>query len=311
MEYKNNKKSYEVIIPEHEEIRDWFKVSSNRKKVWNVELWLLEELKKICEKHNIKYFADWWTLLWAIRHKWFIPRDDDMDFVMFREDYEKFREVAPKELPAHIKLCKYHQGFSKLVNINTAALWYENWWDDDFVGWIWIDIFPIDYASRFMVINYIKTSILMFLRIILLWKNADWFVQTMKKWKRSFVYLWKLIFKKISCNKIYNFHERISKKVLLKWEYVYNIYLPLMLFHKSIYNNSQIVEFENTTLCIPDKYEMYLKIKYWDYMTPVIDSKWHYCWYSAKESYKDIIKTFDESKSSEANYKNYESLFML
>ncbi len=66
MKNPNNKRiySYPKYIPEHDEMRDWFKVSNNRKKIWNIQLGLIEELKK----HNIKYYAEWWTLLWAKWH---------------------------------------------------------------------------------------------------------------------------------------------------------------------------------------------------------------------------------------------------
>ena len=307
----NNKENYKKFISENEEIRDWFKVSSNRKKVWNVELWLLEELKKICEKHNIKYYADWWTLLWAIRHKWFIPWDDDVDLVMFREDYEKFLKIAPNELPNHIKLTEYHQWFSKIVNINTAALWYENWQDNEYIWGIRVDIFPIDYASKYKIINRIKGIFLIFLRLILLWKKADWFVKKMTKRKRIIVYTLKIIFKNISYKKIYELHEKISKIVLLKWENIYNVYLPFTFFPKHIYKKSHITKFENNTICIPDAFDEYLKIKYDDYMKPVVDSWWHYCRYSVNKSYKDIISTFDKSKSNEGNYDCCEYLFTL
>ena len=61
------------------EIRNSFYVESMMKKVWAAQLEVLHEIDRICKKHNITYFADWGTLLGAVRHKGFIPWDDDMD----------------------------------------------------------------------------------------------------------------------------------------------------------------------------------------------------------------------------------------
>ncbi|MFQ7094387.1 MAG: LicD family protein [Ruminococcus sp.] len=59
---------------------------------------LLEQVKKICKNHGLKYFADSGTLIGAIRHKGYIPWDDDIDLVMMRNDYNKFMEYAKSEL---------------------------------------------------------------------------------------------------------------------------------------------------------------------------------------------------------------------
>lgn len=55
-----------------EEIRCGYKISSEMKKVWAVQIDLLEQVKKICKKHGLKYFADSGTLIGAIRHKGYI-----------------------------------------------------------------------------------------------------------------------------------------------------------------------------------------------------------------------------------------------
>lgn len=82
-----------------DEIRDGFFVPSEMKRAWAAELEVLSEIDKICKKHNIKYFADWGTLLAAVRHEGFIPWDDDLDITMKREDYCRFMEIAQTELP--------------------------------------------------------------------------------------------------------------------------------------------------------------------------------------------------------------------
>ena len=60
---------------------------------------MIKEFDRICKKHNLKYWAIGGTLLGAARHKGYIPWDDDVDLVMFRPDYEKFRSIVQSELP--------------------------------------------------------------------------------------------------------------------------------------------------------------------------------------------------------------------
>ena len=81
-----------------DEIRNNFLVTTDRKKLWNVEISVAKELERICKKHNIKYFANFGTLLGAVRHKGFVPWDDDMDFIMFRPEWEKFKKVVAEEV---------------------------------------------------------------------------------------------------------------------------------------------------------------------------------------------------------------------
>ena len=69
-----------------------------------VMLRMLKIIDYICRKHNLSYWVCSGTLLGAVRHKGFIPWDDDLDICMIREDYEKFTQIAPLEFPKDIML---------------------------------------------------------------------------------------------------------------------------------------------------------------------------------------------------------------
>lgn len=90
----------EIFIKDinRDEMRTGFLVTSHRKKLWNVEINLLMEFARVCDKYNLRWFAIGGTLLGAARHKGFIPWDFDIDVIMFRPDYDKFQRVAAKEI---------------------------------------------------------------------------------------------------------------------------------------------------------------------------------------------------------------------
>ena len=81
-----------------DEMRDGFLVTADRKKIWQVEMELLAELDGICRRHGLRYFVDYGTLLGAVRHRGFIPWDDDIDVVMMRPDYERLKLVIGIDL---------------------------------------------------------------------------------------------------------------------------------------------------------------------------------------------------------------------
>ena len=82
-----------------DEVRCGFYVPALMKRSWAAQIEILADVARICEKHNIKWYADGGTLLGAVRHRGFIPWDDDLDICMFREDYIRFKAVVENELP--------------------------------------------------------------------------------------------------------------------------------------------------------------------------------------------------------------------
>ena len=71
--------------------------SDELRKMQLIQLELLEEVDRICTKYGISYSVEGGTLLGTVRHKGFIPWDDDMDFCMLRNDFYKLLEIADKE----------------------------------------------------------------------------------------------------------------------------------------------------------------------------------------------------------------------
>lgn len=143
-------------FPEHffdEEVRDGYKVSAEMKKVWAVELDLLNEFISVCNKHNIKFFVAGGTILGTVRHKGFVPWDDDIDIMMFRSEYDRLCKIASIEFKYpyffQTEQSDSHsgRGHAQLRNSETTAI-LSNGYD---IGrkinqGIFIDIFPLDFV---------------------------------------------------------------------------------------------------------------------------------------------------------------------
>ena len=124
---------------------------SDLRKLWDVVLDLLEKFKSICYKYNLSYSATAGTLLGAVRHKGFIPWDDDIDLALPWPDYKCLLEVAPKEChypyffqsfltekDGEVAGCRLRRsdttGFTKWEHLNVGP---------DYDRGIFIDIFPL------------------------------------------------------------------------------------------------------------------------------------------------------------------------
>lgn len=98
---------------------------------------LLHIFHKICEKNNLTYWLDWGTLLGAVRHKGFIPWDDDLDVTMPREDYEKAISILKEELS--------EVGIDAIESENESMARIGIGYKTGKTG-VWLDVFPIDHT---------------------------------------------------------------------------------------------------------------------------------------------------------------------
>lgn len=110
----------------------------------------MEEFDRVCQKHNLTWFADYGTLLGAVRHQGFIPWDDDIDVSMFRDDYMRLLAVAPDEFTEPYFFQNTYTDilvtvFSKLRDSRTTAIEFPD--IPDMNQGIFIDIFPLDDAT--------------------------------------------------------------------------------------------------------------------------------------------------------------------
>lgn len=117
------------------------------KDIQREELKILSKVDSVCRKYKINYFLIGGSLLGAVRHKGFIPWDDDVDLGMVREDYERFLEVCKKEIefPLFLQTDSLEEGYplSFAKVINTETIFTEKRSKNIKTGFF-IDIFPFD-----------------------------------------------------------------------------------------------------------------------------------------------------------------------
>lgn len=123
------------------------------KQLQAVQNLLLQDFKKTCDKHDLKYTLHAGTLLGAARHQGFIPWDDDVDVCMPREDYNKYIALSGADIGENNFLLNYHTDpkfvhiFTRLSRRNTIAI-QDHWRNAGFQQSVFIDVFPLDPLSN-------------------------------------------------------------------------------------------------------------------------------------------------------------------
>lgn len=150
--YINRERIYKKanLLNHRDEIIADYKVSDKMKRIWAVQLRLLETIKKVCQEHQLQFYMIRGTLLGAVRHKGFIPWDDDIDIALPREDYDRLLSLPQETFgtDAFLQTAENDREcffgiYARLRDNHSTALDMKNWGRDCNQG-VWIDIFPID-----------------------------------------------------------------------------------------------------------------------------------------------------------------------
>lgn len=144
-----------------------------------VLLYIANEVKRVCEKNNIRYSLDGGSLIGAVRHKGFIPWDDDFDFSMTRENYNRFIAVCKKDLKDEFILqtyetdSNYPRGFCKIL-LKTTQLIEPNDTKCKYQTGIFVDVFPWDNVPDNVLVRYHQMFVVFLCKKIMLLKaGAD------------------------------------------------------------------------------------------------------------------------------------------
>lgn len=110
---------------------------------------ILDHVHLFCEEHGLRYFLSSGTLIGAVRHKGYIPWDDDIDIYMPRHDYEQFLRTYHDENGIYkainpAKEPHYYYTFAKVVDLRTRMMEKET---EGYEIGVFMDIFPVDYVT--------------------------------------------------------------------------------------------------------------------------------------------------------------------
>ena len=273
------------------EIRDGFYVESTMKKAWADEIEVLNEVDRICRQHDIQYFADWGTLLGTIRHKGFVPWDDDMDITMKREDYTRFCQIVRQE-QGELEIINFHTDpewkdmLSRVINgrsVNYTEEHLRKYHGFPYVAGL--DIFPLDYVAPTEEEDKLQCSMISIVEAFSAnirnnTATPEEIEQTTKDIEQM-------------CGVKFNNLEPLATQLLKLGERLSMMYTdeesqavalmgdhagprPLDVYPKEYYSESIYMPFEYTTIPVPVGYEKILIQKYGEnYMIPYLGGTNH------------------------------------
>lgn len=206
---------------------------------------MLRDFHQFCKQHQINYSLAYGTLIGAIRHKGFIPWDDDIDVFMLPEDFIKFRELF--HLEGYFLQNKeteeyYYLNFDKVRYLHSHAREknYEKMLSNQ---GFFIDIFPLFYVPE----NKLIRTIFHLQLILYKYSNLILVCRT-DKYKESLVgKISRFLYKSLGNNKISNWNKRLLKKLLeypVSEQVIDYEMKPLQYWKSSYFQNLKLTKFE-------------------------------------------------------------------
>lgn len=232
---------------------------------------IMKKIHAVCEKHQIKYWLDYGTLIGAVRHEGFIPWDDDFDICMMRADYERFNQIIQEELGDEFFWQTYRTDsaypffLGKIRLKNT--IWEERSCRNVLLKekGVFVDVFPIDLVPenkfyRNFLFRVMRYSHLLFID---------------KKYKRPKLHqkIAHVVLNLISadCFFIMLYRKIInlcSKDTDTSMASLVMLAPKMSLCKKEIFDEVMLHKFEDTAFYIPVAYHQRLQGVFGDYMTP-------------------------------------------
>ncbi len=241
-------------------------------RIKRIEMDIMAEIDRICKENDITYFLVGGTLLGAVRHKGFIPWDDDIDIGMLRDDYDKFRKVCPESLQSHLSYQSHieeatsHYIFDKVrlkdTYFNTK---FSNRFDDIQNG-IFIDVLVFDKTGNTPLSQKVHIKLLKIFRRLI---NVRW-VNVARKGihytaSKTFLPLMRLV--------PYKFYHRCFDRILTlyhknkKSAYLIDgvgLNLDKGAFPAEWFGDFIDMPYEDMTFKVPVGYDNYLRMWYGD-----------------------------------------------
>lgn len=250
--------------------------------IQNCLLEFYKEFSTICDRNGITHYACGGTALGAVRHKGFIPWDDDLDFALPRNDFNKIFVDKTVELPDYyIAEIDSIALSGKLMDKRCRVRHGDEAWDG-FTPYLSIDILPIDGSPNHCFMRKIHFCRVMIAFAKIKFKNLDFIsdIENLKNRKsRPFIekmiishgrYL-SLLFRNVDNAELVDKYIAISSKYDYENSKVVGIYggryRKKELIDKTIIGKGKMVSFEDTQIRVYEKVELYLKKIYGkDYM---------------------------------------------